>query len=287
MSDYIGKVISGAKIISQLGAGGGGLVFIASHPDYGEKVVLKILPQDQFPDNEMRERFKREMNIMQKLDHPNIVKVFKVGEENNCSYLLMQYIDATDLDTFVAIKGAVKEEKAIKLMLHTTRALKAAHDNNIIHRDIKPSNILVDVNLTNAYLCDFGLAKDLTQDTGLTQAGAILGTPNFMSPEQWFGTDDISNRSDIYSLGASFFYILTGSKPVQGDDATSVMANSLFNETPLVSSVFPGISPALDNIISKMMHRDIAKRYPKTDDVISALEKISGNKKGFFSKIFG
>jgi len=285
-NSYTGKIIGGCTIKKIIGEGGGGKVFLASHPVFGKEIVLKILAKMELNDDQAKSRFEREIKISTELDHKNIIKVFQASADEEYFYIIMEYINGSDVEEAINTSGVFKLKKAIEITLQILSALEYAHSQNIIHRDIKPSNILLDKKGT-AKLCDFGLAKDLKLESNLTIAGMVLGTPNFMSPEQWFGTKDLTSQSDIFSLGASLFYMLTEHKPFEASDASQIMSNSLFGEPPKLGVYVKGIPASLSKILDKMLARDLKERYTTVQDVIIALQKHTNSQKSFISKLWG
>ncbi|EKD28904.1 MAG: hypothetical protein ACD_79C00167G0005 [uncultured bacterium] len=286
-SSFIGQTIGGCTIRDFLGQGGGGMVFLGKHPKFGDSVVLKILTKEHLDNEQVRKRFEREIAMSVELTHPNIVQVFQASADEENYYILMEYIDGNDIQMLMETKGVFSVSDATKIIIQVSDALAFAHSKQIIHRDIKPSNILVDKSGA-AKLCDFGLAKDLKVQTNLTCTGMVLGTPNFMSPEQWFGAKDLTSQSDIFSLGATFYYMITGSKPFEGDDASAIMSNSLFGAPPSPKDKVKGVPDDLSNIIEKMLARELENRYVTATQVSDELKKsLEKNKKGFFGKLFG
>jgi len=282
---YTGKVIGDCTIKNVIGEGGGGKVFLASHPVFGKEIILKILAKMDLNDNQSKQRFEREIKISTELNHQNITKVFQADSDEEYFYIIMEYIDGSDIEEDINKHGVYKAEKAIKITLDILSALDYAHSKNIIHRDIKPSNILLNTKGI-AKLCDFGLAKDLKIESDLTVAGKILGTPNFMSPEQWFGAKDLTSQSDIFSLGASLFYMLTEHKPFEASDVSKIMSNSLFGEPPKLDIYVKGVTKSLSKVLDKMLARDLKERYTKVKDVIIALQTYTDTKKSFLSKLW-
>ncbi len=283
----VGKTIGHCLIKTPLAEGGGGLVFLASHPQYGEEVVLKIHPKDSDPSSQARLRFEREIQMSVELTHDNIVQIYEARADIDNYYIIMEYIEGMDIEQWVELKQKIRYQEAVPVIIQISKALDFAHSKRIIHRDIKPSNILLD-RQNRAKLCDFGLAKDLKMASELTCTGMVMGTPNFMSPEQWFGAKDLNEQTDIYSLGATLFYMLTGHKPYEGDSLSSVLSNSLFSELPSPKSFVPDLPDALCSILKKMMDKDLSQRYKKSSEVTFDLDEFLKNTgKGFFSRIFG
>lgn len=283
----VGKIIAHCLIKAPLAEGGGGLVLLASHPKYGEEVVLKILPIEANPNPQTKLRFEREIQMSVELTHENIVQIYEARADKDNYYIIMEYIEGMDIDEWIDLKKKIRYQEALPIMVQISRALDFAHSKRIIHRDIKPSNILID-KAYRAKLCDFGLAKDLKMASDLTCTGMVLGTPDFMSPEQWFGAKDLTEQTDIYSLGATLYYMLTGHKPYEGESNSSVLSNSLFSELASPKKFVSDLPDSLCEIVKKMMAKDLEQRYKRSLDVTSDLENFLKNSgKGFFSRIFG
>lgn len=282
---FIGKTIGGCTIDRKIGEDGGGLVFVGSHPDYGKEVVLKVLPKEGLEDFQMKARFEREIKMSMALEHPNIVQVFQASSDKDYYYILMEFVNGFDADTAVRKNGIFDPLEAVRILIPIARALCFAHGKNIIHRDIKPSNILISKN-GDSKLCDFGLAKDLKHDSNLTMTGMVLGTPNFMSPEQWQGAKDLTEASDVFSLGATLFYMCTNRKPFEGDNDAQIMTNSLFGDIPNASDINKNVPETLNKVLRKMMERDPASRIASSE-VEPELSKVLEGKKSIFGKLFG
>jgi eukaryotic-like serine/threonine-protein kinase len=285
--DLTGKTIGGCTIKTKIGEGGGGLVLLGSHPDYGQEVVLKVLPRSNLTEEQSRLRFEREILMHIELTHENIVRVYQASSDEEYYYLLMEYVDGSDIDKAMEKKKEFPYQEATQIILQIASALAFAHSKQIIHRDIKPSNILIDKN-GKAKLCDFGLAKDLRVNSNLTSAGMVFGTPNFMSPEQWFGAKDLTSQSDIFSLGATFYYMITGKKPSEGESAAAIMRNSLFGSYISPKEYKKEVPDSLCKVLEKMLARELKDRYKTAEEVVCALTELhQSGKKGFFSKFFG
>src|SRR5262249_21801486 len=209
---------------------------------------LKVMRDGLDVSEEAKLRFTAEVRALGQLSHPHIVAVFEVGEEQGCPFFTMEYIDGQPLSHRLTGGTPLTAAEAARLIEDLAGAVQAAHDVGVLHRDIKPGNILIDAHGV-AKLTDFGLAKHLDQDTGLPAAGSALGTPSYMSPEQASG--DLSRlgpRADIYSLGATFYQLLTGQPPFQGPTAGGTLARVLQDEVVPPRKVRPGLSPELEAV---------------------------------------
>ena len=208
-----GVVVAGFEIEEAIGEGGMARVFKARQISMDRAVALKLLNPDLAEDPHMVERFLKEARTLGHLQHPFLVGAYDAGEDDGTYFLAMEYILGQPLDEVVADQGAIQEEAAIEVIQWVARGLSYAWDNGrIIHRDIKPDNIMIDMD-GNPKLLDMGLAKSLDFGQQLTMAGEVLGTPNYMSPEQAEGSLDLDFRTDIYGLGSTLYTMLTGVIP--------------------------------------------------------------------------
>ncbi|MBI3856176.1 MAG: protein kinase [Planctomycetes bacterium] len=240
-------------LVRQLGKGGSGVVHLAYQKELKRFVALKLLRND---DDEMAQRFVHEAQLAARLRHPNIVAVYEIGKHHNVSYIALEYIEGTSLDQ----RGRLPTRKACQILREVAGALHAAHQMGVIHRDIKPQNILLDKN-DRPYVSDFGLAREL-RARDVTEKGIVVGTPAYMSVEQAVGDRDLDARTDVASLGAVFYELLTARQPYRG--ATQVdIALAVINQTPLAPRhLVPEIPDALEAICLKAMAKVRDTRYP-------------------------
>ena len=224
----IPRQIGPYKILSEIGRGGMGVVYKIKHPDLDFPLALKVLLQNDESSNENAMRFYREIELASKLRHPNIVGIHDVGSYNACPYYTMDYIEGQTLDKILKAKIHLPERFALEIIEKVASGLASAHKAKIIHRDLKPANIIVDEK-NRVYLMDFGIAKcreKMFKD--LTRTGTIMGTPDYMSPEQASGKiRKVSFQSDVYSLGATLYHMLTGKPPFDGESPVDIITNVL------------------------------------------------------------
>jgi serine/threonine-protein kinase len=275
--DLSGRTVDDFQILRKLGQGGMGQVYLAEQLSLRKrKVALKILPPDQAglrPD--ALPRFKAEAEAVALAVHPHILQVYFVGEFEGLPYMVLEYVEGRNLKEEVALKGPPEEAKAIRIMRQVASALQRASELGIIHRDIKPENILL-ARTGEVKVADFGLAR--LQGEGesvlkLTQSGVTMGTPLYMSPEQIEGKP-LDSRTDIYSLGATCYHMLTGQPPFRADSALAVALQHLNEEpAPLVMSR-PDLPGQLCAIVHKMMAKKPADRYQTARDVIRELARL-------------
>lgn len=277
----IPQKISGYRILQKIGEGAIGTVYKALQLSMDRVVAIKVLLPRYAANDRLREKFFSEARIAAKLAHPNIVQAIDVGQENGIYYFVMEYIDGPTVGHLLKRGGALDEKRVIHIVTQVAQALSYAHRHGVIHRDIKPDNIMLTREGT-VKLCDLGLAKAI-HDPDDVKAGIIVGTPYYLSPEQAKGDVNIDARADIYSLGAAFYHMVTGTVPFPGDNAVAVVTKHLTEplEPPRVRQ--PLVSPAVNFVITKMMAKDREDRYQSADELIKDLEAIAagGDPKGF------
>jgi tetratricopeptide (TPR) repeat protein len=286
MKDTFGKY----SIERKLGEGGMGAVYLASDTTLQRQVALKIMT---VKGEELVERFHREAQAMAKLKHPNIIPVYEVGIVNNRYYFTMEYIKGASLDDRIKDKkNRLSSRQVAEIIRDVADALDYAHKQGLIHRDIKPDNILLGAN-NRPYLMDFGLAKELTGlDRSLTMSGTIIGTPDYMSPEQAIGDKkSIDSRGDIFSLGATLYHSLTGHLPFRGKELYQLL-DQVVNKDPIQPSrLVRNLPRDLETICLKCLEKEKDRRYQTskalTDDLNRYLrgEPISARPAGLFSRL--
>lgn len=257
------KRVGDYDIVSKLGQGAMGSVYLAKNMTTGKQVALKILPPDLAKDEELLERFKREARVTQRLSHPNIVSAVEFGTFEKYHYIAMDYVDGPDLETLLKKTGPFKDEMLLNIASAMCAALEEIERAGIVHRDFKPSNIMV--SSAGVYrLTDLGLASAGKGDQRLTLAGFAVGTPYYLSPEQARGQLDVDIRADIYGLGATLYHLATGDVPFPGSNPIVVMTQHI--STPLIPPVeaHPSVSKPISALICHMMEKDVDKRPQNT-----------------------
>lgn len=275
---YKGLKIGPYHIQSKLGVGGMGIVYLAEHKKMGRRVAIKILPEDRLKDQLAVERFYREARSVATLDHVNIVKAHDVNEHEGCHYLVMEYVDGTNLQKLVDKKGFLPWKAVCNILIQVCRGLQHAHERNFVHRDIKPANLLLEKS-GQVKILDFGLARSLEKrDDNLTadlsEGKDVQGSIDFVSPEQAIANAAIDIRADIYSLGATAHVLLTGQSPVHGTPAQKLVQHQLQMPTP-VHLIRPEIPVTLSEIVTRMLAKQPAHRYSTPDEVIQALRALT------------
>ncbi|MBT2581895.1 Stk1 family PASTA domain-containing Ser/Thr kinase [Planococcus sp. ISL-109] len=265
----IGKRINGRyKVLEAIGSGGMSNVYLAHDMILDRDVAIKVLRYDFSNEEELRRRFQREALSTTSLDHPNIVTIFDVGEENALPYLVMEYVPGDTLKEYIIKHSPVEPERAVEIMKQLASALAHAHHNHIVHRDIKPQNVLVDGE-GNVKISDFGIAMALSA-TSYTQTNSVLGTVHYLSPEQARG-GTANKKSDIYSLGIVMFELLTGRLPFSGESAVAIALKHLQTETPSLKEIVPSLPQSLENIVLKATTKNPQYRYASADEMAEDL----------------
>lgn len=252
------KINDRYQIIKTIGEGGMANVYLAYDIILDRNVAVKILRGDLATDEKFVRRFQREALSASSLNHPNIVEVYDVGEDNGLYYIVMEYIEGKHLKQLLKKRGKLTLTEAVDIMLQITDGMSAAHDHYIIHRDIKPQNIMI---LENGMvkITDFGIAMALNS-TQLTQTNSVMGSVHYLPPEQANGNGS-TIQSDIYSMGILFFELLTGTLPYKGDNAVEIALKHLKEKIPSVRSIDPSIPQAVENVIIKSTSKNIKNRY--------------------------
>jgi serine/threonine-protein kinase len=268
------KVISGRYELEELvGSGGMSGVYRAHDRLLERKVALKILHQRYGEDAEYLERFRREARAVARLSHPNIVTVIDRGVDDDRQFIVFEYIEGEDLKQRVDRAGPLPVGQVIELGVQIARALAFAHERGIVHRDVKPQNVLLNgegaVKVT-----DFGIARSLDVERGVTQTGTVLGTSNYIAPEQASG-QPVDERSDVYSLGVVLFELLAGQVPFPGENFVAVALKHVHEPAPSVLERRPDTPPQLAALIDSMLAKHHDDR-PSMDQVVAELEHLRG-----------
>lgn len=264
-----GQVFAGYVIQRRLGAGGMGSVYLARHPRLPLLVALKLLDRTLTRDDDIRARFLREADHVARLQHPNIVTIYDRGREADQLWISMQYIDGDDAATVLGAHGALSADRAVRILSEVAKGLDFAHEIGVLHRDVKPANILLGRPPRDqdeiVVLADFGIAKALEDTQGLTRTDMRLLSFPYAAPEQFDLEVDLDARADVYSLGCTFYHLLTGSPPYSGTPK-QLMLGHLEASIPRPSRVpaarEAGLSPAFDQVIAHALAKDRGDRPP-------------------------
>lgn len=264
------------KIIKKIGKGGMGVVFLAKHKVMNTYRALKVLPHSVKEDNyDFFERFMREARIASEIRHPNIVGVMDAETDSvqKVSYIVMEFIDGGTLRRVLKIQKTLSEVQALLIVKSVAEALKAIADHKIIHRDIKPDNIMFTRN-GDVKLADLGIAKNEEDDVNITKNDMMIGTPAYLSPEQIETPKDVDIRSDIYSLGATLYEMLTGTTPYAGKNTYDILQKMISESIVDPRKKNPYVSAITAKIVMKMLHKNPTKRYQSPQALLDALNEV-------------
>lgn len=268
------------EIIREVARGGMATVYEARDPRMDRQVAVKVLNRDLSEDPSFLARFEREARTIASLEHPAIVAIYDFGEQDGQSFLVMRYMRGGSLVDHIR-HGRLSLDKSLAILGRVAGALEHAHDHGVIHRDLKPGNVLFDLK-GDAYLGDFGIAHLSGEATRLTSTGAVIGTPAYMSPEQVHGDVELDGRSDVYSLGAILFEMLSGRQPYESDTPAKVMMKHLMDPIPSIRELDPDLPADWETVFRRSLAKSREDRYPTpsrlTHDVqtLSTLGKLPG-----------
>ena len=260
-----GSEFAGHRIDSVAGRGGMGVVYRATQMALDRVVALKLIVPELADDPGLRDRFERESRIAASIDHPNVLPLYYAGEQDGVLYQAMRYVDGTDLRTLVRAHGALPPERAVAIVSQVAAALDAAHANGLVHRDVKPANVML-TGGDHAYLGDFGLSRRTASQDASTHGGSVVGTFDFVAPEQIRG-ERIDARADVYALGGVLFTALTGQVAFPRESDEARLWAHLNAVPPRLSERAPGLPPALDPVIERALAKRPEDRYQSAGDL--------------------
>src|SRR5882672_9779919 len=261
------------EIIRLLGQGGMGAVYQAHDRELEREVGLKVIRRDMAADPEILRRFKQELILARQITHKNVIRIFDLGQADGFKFITMEYIEGRDLQNLLKERNKVEAGDAAKIIAQVCRALEVAHAEGVIHRDLKPQNIMLD-KTGRVYVMDFGIARS-TLTSSMTQTGALIGTPDYMSPEQAKG-QKVDARSDLFAVGIIFYEILSGQSPFNADTTMGKLWKRTSEPARPLGELDKTIPAALSEIVKKCMEIDPQKRYATATELLHAIEDWQG-----------
>jgi serine/threonine protein kinase len=270
MSTLVGMLLNNRyRLDAQIGTGGMSTVYRAFDQTLERQVAIKLLHRQIADDPDQLVRFRREARAVAQLSHPHIVTVIDAGEEEGRPYIVFEFVDGETLKESIRRDGPLEVDEAVAYAIEIARALGYAHQRNIVHRDVKPQNVLID-DEGSAKITDFGIARTLDEE-GLTADGRVLGTTDYVSPEQALG-HDCTGQSDLYSLGIVLYEMLTGDVPFRGENQVAVAMRHVREPLPDVQELRPEVSASLAAVVDRSTAKDLGRRYPDDGEMIRDLE---------------
>jgi predicted Ser/Thr protein kinase len=267
-------LVGRCRLLRKLGEGGMGQVWLARHETLQKDVAVKVLPENFAGNAEARERFLREARAAARLEHPNVIQVLDAGSANGQPFIVMQYVDGTDLERVLRKKGKLSVDDALSIGKKVALALAAAHKLGIVHRDIKPANVMI-TKQGRVMVGDFGLARPVDGGGTITTEGMIMGTPHFIAPEQARG-EKVDGRSDLYSLGATLYSLIGGRYPFSGNSPMSIaVKHATPTEKPEALRKLDASVPAeVDQLVQKLMAKRPEDRFQTGDELAQAIDRV-------------
>jgi tetratricopeptide (TPR) repeat protein/predicted Ser/Thr protein kinase len=262
------------EIVQMLGEGGMGAVYKAWDLELDRLVALKVIRPELAAHEEILQRFKQELILARKITQKNVIRIFDLGEADGVKFITMEFIDGKDLTSLIREKGRLSFEECADLIFQTCTALDAAHSEGVVHRDLKPQNIMVEKS-GRIIVMDFGIARTMEQGAGMTSTGALLGTPDYMSPEQVMG-EHVDSRSDLFTLGIIFYQLLVGQLPYKADTIQAAMFKRTREKSKLPAEVDPGVPALLSDITAKCMQMEPAQRYQSALEIQRDIDSWRG-----------
>jgi len=272
-----GDEFAGYRIETRLGRGGMGILYLALEPGLERRVALKLIAPEAAADEVFARRFAEESRIAAAIEHPNVVPIYAAGEEDGVPWIAMRYVPGSDLARRLTQQGRLEPEQAVALIAQLGSGLDAIHAAGLVHRDVKPANVLLggEAGSEHAYITDFGVARNVATESGLTQTGRFVGTLDYVAPEQISG-EAVDARVDVYALGCLLYKLLTGEVPFPREGEAARLYAHLHDPPPAPSLYVPSLPMALDDVVIRAMSKSPGDRYPSAGDLGRAAQAALG-----------
>jgi serine/threonine protein kinase len=263
-----GDEFAGYRIEGRIGRGGMGLLYLAVEPGLERRVALKLIAPEAAAEEVFARRFAEESRIAASIEHPNVVPIYRAGEQDGVPWIAMRYVAGSDLARRIERQGRLDPADAVRLIFQVGNGLDAIHAAGLVHRDVKPANVLVsgESGDEHAYITDFGVARNVATKSGLTQTGRFVGTIDYVAPEQIAG-GRVDARADVYALGCLLYKMLTGEVPFPREAEAARLYAHLNDPPPAPSTIAPDVSMALDDVVARAMEKEPGDRYPSAGDL--------------------
>ena len=273
-----GSELAGYRIERLIARGGMAAVYLAEHLRLRRKVALKLLAPELAADERFRERFLRESQLAASLDHPNVVPIYDADEADGVLYIAMRYVEGSDLRALLREEAPLEPLRALRLLTQAAAGLDAAHRRGLVHRDVKPGNILLGED-EHVYVSDFGLTKQASSQTGLTATGQLVGTVDYVAPEQIRG-EQVDGRADVYSLACVLYECLAGAKPFEKDTEVAIIWAHMQDPPPALSEKRPELPRGLDDVLAKGLAKEPSQRPATCRELVEAARRELGLSSG-------
>src|SRR5215210_8379015 len=270
--------LAGYRVERLIARGGMASVYLAEHLRLHRKVALKLLAPELAADERFRERFLRESQLAASLDHPNVVPIYDADESDGVLYIAMRYVEGSDLRGLLRDQAPLEPLRALRLLGQAAAGLDAAHRRGLVHRDVKPGNLLLGED-EHLYVSDFGLTKQASSQSGLTATGQLVGTVDYVAPEQVRG-ETVDGRTDVYSLACVLYECLAGAKPFEKDTEVAIIWAHMQDPPPSLTEKRPQLTSGLDQVLAKGMAKEPAARHTTCRDLVDAARQELGLSSG-------
>src|ERR1700676_875143 len=261
------------RILKRIGRGGMGDVYLGYEDDLKRQVAIKVLPAELTRSEDFVRRFYAEATAVARLEHPNIVPIYFIGQDAGFHFFAMQYVEGESLDRLLTRRGRLGVDETLAILEQCLAGLGAAHRSGLVHRDVKPGNVLLEAESGRALVADFGLVKVANAESGVTATGAVMGTVDYIPPEQARG-QEVDGRSDLYSVGVMAYRMLSGRLPFEAATPTAMLFQHAYETPKPLGEAAPDVPEALAALVEKLMAKDPAARYQSSAEGLGDIRRF-------------